>query len=189
MRYLRQAGAVLALTVLLSSVASAQRTATRGQAAARQGGYWELGGDARLQFQLDDPLTIVIDIPLDILRAGYYASDVLSIEPFASISSSFGKDQTAFTAYHIGVGVVYHLTPDRTKPQTYLRPSLAISSTSGPGNLSFTFLGFGAGLKKPMFNNRMASRVEAGLQHRLETGGVQAATNINIQAGFSVYTR
>jgi hypothetical protein len=192
MRHLRHVGfAVLALMLLEASEVSAQRTPTRAssQAAAQQGGFWELGADAGITLRLDDPMTVFISIPVTQLRAGYYTSNVLSIEPVLRINSSFGKDQTAFTSYLIGAGVLYHLTPDRTKSQTYMRPFLAINSTSGPGNVTFTTLGFGAGMKRPMFRGRAASRGELNLSHRLESSGIGSLTALNALLGLSFYTR
>lgn len=190
MRPLRQAGAVFILMLVVSSVASAQRTTrTSSQAAAQAGGFWELGADAGVSLFIDDPMTVAINIPVNSIRGGYYASNTLSIEPLARINTTFGKDQIGRTSYMIGVGVLYHLTPDRTKRQTYLRPMLAISGGGGPNSLSFTHLGFGAGMKRPMFTNRLASRAEVGLLHRLKNGPVDAETSINALLGFSIYTK
>jgi len=182
MRHLRQVGAVLALLVVASSVAFAQRTA---RAAQSQSKVWELGFDAGLSFGLDDPNFTVLEIPISNFRAGIHATDVLSIEPFGSIHydkvEGFPDPDTRYT---LGVGGLYHFSAARTRSQMYVRPFLAlIGGSSGGVSDSDIGVGVGFGMKWPKLNGRMALRGEANV------ASVNSATSINALFGFSFFTR
>jgi hypothetical protein len=188
--------AVLALTVTLASEAAGQaRPAAPRQTAQRQQtvsapnqGFWELGLDMNVGIGINDPKQFFINIPTGLVRAGYYVSPVLSLEPALAFNSVARENATAVSAWMLQLGVLYHLTPVRTKGQMYVHPSLAFSGGSGGGD-NLTFLGAGFGMKQPMLDGRLACRLELGLNHRLKSGAIPSRTNIIASAGWSVYTR
>lgn len=183
MRHLRQVGAVLALLVVASSVAFAQRTTAR--ASQSQSKVWELGFDAGLTFGLDDPNVTLLQIPVANFRAGIHTSDVLSIEPFGSIN--YAKVEgvpDAFTDYTLGVGGLYHFSKSRTQSQLYVRPFLAlIGGSAGGVSDSNVGVGVGLGMKWPKLNGRMALRGEGNIL------SVNSNTAINFLFGLSFFTR
>lgn len=189
MRHLRNAGlAVMALTMLVATAEAQRQPARQRSAPAQQGGFWELGTDIRLSLGLDDPRSFVIAIPAGNLRAGYYFTNQVSFEPSLTWISVAQENQEGASAYVVGLSVLYHTDPNRARRQVYMRPALLISGGSG-GIRSRTGLGFGVGLKRPMFTNRLASRGELNVTHVLESGPQPAETSLNFLLGFSVYTR
>jgi hypothetical protein len=187
-------GSVAALFVLtFASEAVAQaRPATRQtaarQAAAPDQGFWELGTDMSVALGIDDPKTFSIDIPTGLVRAGYYVSPKLSLEPALVFSSTATEDQTAQSFWMLQLGGLYHLSTDRRQQQIFIHPSIGFTGGSG-GGPNFTFLNAFVGLKRPFVGGRLALRGEAGLSHRLKEGPVDGATNIVATLGWSVYTR
>jgi hypothetical protein len=200
MSSIRQVGSVvLALAVVVASEAAAQqRTATPAtrrttaqttatqRAASSVVGSWELGTDMDVGIGLSDPKSFFIDIPTGVVRAGYYATEVLTLEPALSFHSFAQKNATAFSSWMLRLGALYHLSPDRTKDQLFIHP--AIGLTGGSGN-NPTFLSAGVGLKHPMLAGRMATRMEVGLDHRLKSGPIDSQTSLMAFLGWSVYTR
>ena len=86
----------------------------------------------------------------------------------------------------LGVGVLFHMTPDRTRSQIYFRPFAGFTSASGFGQSeSDPNLGIGLGLKTP-FANRLATRLEAFLAHQFETNGT---TSLGVLFGLSFFPR
>ena len=191
MRQLRQVGAVFALLLVVSSLASAQRTGTTRQAgapAARQqasaGKVWELGADAGLSFGLDDPNVTQLQIPIQSIRAGIHVSPALSIEPFLGYNYLKVDGIDAISQYQFGVGALYHFSENRTRSQLYVRPSLAIVGASAGGTSdSEAGIGVGVGMKWPRLNGRMALRGEAGIF------AINDNTSINALFGVSFFTR
>ena len=187
MRHVRHFGlALLALTI--ASSASAQRTRARN---ADQRALWELGMDAGLQFELSVPAggtkTTSLSVPVPSVRAGVWASDVLSIEPFLGIQRVSGGG-TSVTGYTIGVGGLYHFSPSRTQSQLYVRPFLFLQGASfsgggGSNSNSDVGVGVGAGMKWPKLGGRLALRGEANI------ATVNSVTALNLLFGFSFFTR
>jgi hypothetical protein len=182
MRSLRQAGFAVVALLVLSSVASAQRT--RASAAGQQRSVWELGLDAALSFGLDDPRVTTLSIPVSNLRAGIFTSDVLEIEPFFALNYFKVEGLDAVTSYQFGAGGLYHFSPERTKRQVYVRPFVALAgiSTSGASD-SNVGLGVGVGMKLPRMNGRLAWRGE------FNVANMNDATSLNFLWGASYFTR
>jgi hypothetical protein len=188
MRHLRLVGLAVLAMLVVASPASAQRTRARSSSAT-QGGFWELGTDAGATIGLSDPKSLSIDIPIGMLRAGYFASDVLSFEPALSLSTFAAKGFRGSSSYILNLAVLYHVSPDRTKQQVFIHPLVSILGGSG-GFRTRTGLGAGVGVKKPMINDRIAGRGEVNLTHYLKSGtGTTSFTNLAFLAGFSVYTK
>lgn len=185
MRHLRQVGAGLALLLVGSSVALAQRTPARSQASNAR--LWELGADAALRFGLDDPNTTTLDIVDPNFRLGYFFNSEWSFEPFLALSYVDNELLAdPITQYTIGASALYHFQTVRTRRQLYVRPFLAIVGASAGGN-SDTDTGFGAGvgLKWPRWNGRLALRGEANLARYLDA----EQTVVSATFGVSLFNR
>jgi hypothetical protein len=194
MRSIKYGSLALLFAVTLASEALAQaRPATRTaaqqrQAAAADEGFWELGTDMSVSLGIDDPKTFSIDIPTGLVRAGYYVSPVLSLEPALVFSSTAIENQTAQSFWMLQLGGLYHLSTNRRQQQIFIHPSIGFTGGSG-GGTSFTILNAFVGLKRPIVGGRLALRGEAGLSHRLKEGPIDGATSIVATLGWSVYTR
>jgi hypothetical protein len=187
MRHLR--GLCLALSlVAVSSDAWAQRTTRTASAPTAPGGFWELGADAGMIIGLDDPRTLSLSLPIALVRAGYYMSDVMSIEPALRFNSFAGEGFRGFSSYRLDIALLYHFQTDRMKKQTYVRPLISILGSSG-GGTTRTGIGVGAGWKWPAMNNRIAWRTEANLTNYLKSGTSDGFTNLSLLFGASVYTK
>jgi hypothetical protein len=198
------AAAVAALVVVSTSV-SAQSRGTRSSArAAGQPRLMELGLDGGLAFGLSDPKVTTFGLPVQSLRAGFYMSDALSIEPIVSMNyqnvSANGGSVSA-NNLDLGVGAVWHLNPNRAERQFYVRPfvdMLHVGSKFKDTNGGVTTtestsdnamgLGAGLGVKIPVMS-RMVWRLETQLAHRLESGAIGSQTSLGFSAGFSFFTR
>lgn len=185
MRHLRQVClAVLLLTIVVSSVASAQRPAARNRASAQTANLWEFGMDAALSFGLDNPRVTSLSIPVGNFRAGVFTSDVLEIEPFFAFNYAKIEGFTALSTYQFGVGGLYHFSAERKRSQLYVRPFVALVGASGGGNSNTDVgVGVGVGIKWPKMNGRIAWRGEGNIA---TTGD---NTSINLLWGLSLFTR
>lgn len=157
--------------------------------ASAQGRGVELGVDAGLTVLSADGQSITsIDIPVQAFRAGFFLSDKVSLEPNGAISYQKVED-FSLTTYGLGVGLLYHLTTDRTKPQVFLRPLVGYSGVSSEGDSNGSaVVGFGAGAKVPR-GDRMAIRFGAEYQRRFEDGDIPALNGFGATVGISFYTR
>ena len=180
MRLLRQAGAVLALLLVASSIAVAQaRPAARGASGARP---IELGMDAILELGLDDPSSTILRAPVGIVRIGFHRSDVLSIEPFGAVSYAKFEGSDGSTGWLFGLGGLYHFSTDRSRSQFYVRPFLSLDGQTDSDS-EFT-IGVGGGMKfRPRMNGRFQLRGEVGLANRADRN------SLNVMFGASVYPR
>jgi hypothetical protein len=178
MRLLRQAGAVLALLLVASSVSFAQ---ARGAARNNSSGAKpiELGTDAMLQIGLDDAGFTRFTLPAGLFRVGIHISDVISIEPFTAISYFKPEGGDGSTQWLFGAGGLYHFSADRTKSQFYVRPFLSLDGITD-GDSEFT-VGVGGGMKfKPMMNGRMQWRTEVNVASRNDSNTLSALFGISV---------
>jgi hypothetical protein len=191
---------VVALSLLVvATAASAQarqtgasqtprRTAAASQqSASTETGFWELGTDVGLAIGIGDPRSLAINIPTGVLRAGYYVTPNFSLEPQLAFNSFAQESQTAFSSWMLNLTGLWHFSENRRESQLFLHPGIAV--TGGSGNFNPTFLSAAFGMKKPMMNDRLVMRAEAGLSHRLKEGAVDAATSLIANFGWSIYTR
>lgn len=185
--------AVLTLALALASDAVAQarpaaprQTATR-QAAPPDQGFWELGQDMSVALGIDDPKTFIIRIPTLAVRAGYYVTPVLTLEPQLMFVSVAQENQTGFSTWALQLGGLYHLSADRRQNQIFIHPG--ITFTGGSGGSGPITLSAGVGMKRPMLAGRLAMRGEVNLNHTLEDGGTPASTGLAFILGWSVYTK
>lgn len=194
----KHAGLVaLALVVGMAAESAAQRTpqrpatqrpAAQRPAAAAVEGSWELGMDMDVGIGFSDPMSFFIDIPAGVVRAGYYVSDVLSLEPALAFNSVAQKSATGFSRWMLQFGALYHLSPARTRSQLFVHPAIGFSGGSG-GARTLTHLSGGVGMKRPMLGGRLASRMELGLNHRVKSGPIDSETSLIGFLGWSFYTR
>ena len=183
MRHFRLVALALLATIVVASPASAQRTRARSSSSSAPS-VWEIGVDAALSLGLDSPRRNALQIPVGSLRAGYLASDVFEIEPFFSINNFSGQGQTSVTIYNIGVGGLYHFSPDRMKSQVYVRPFLDLVGASGGGTSNSNVgIGVGVGMKWPKLNGRMAWRGEGNFMT------INSSTSLNFLWGVSFFTK
>ena len=164
----------LTLAVSVAPAAGAQQTS----------GFWEIGTDAALTIGLDNPKFVSLAIPAGLIRAGYFTTPTVSIEPLFQWFSVGTENTEGFSVYTLGVGVLFHRSVSRTAQQVYLRPFLLITDGSGGANAALTF-GGGVGVKRPLLGGRAATRAEANASYN------EASERLNLsgQLGLSLYTR
>ena len=172
---------VAGLIAMTAPTASAQRRSSNGPHPV------ELGIDGGITFGLDDPKVTVVSLPAQDFRVGFFMSDFLEIEPRFGLTSVHTAGNS-LTTYNVEFGVLYMPSGDRVGKGVYLRPFLGISgvSASGGGSNNSGFAGIGAGLKIPLENRRLATRLEANYAHGFDNGG---SNQIGLLFGLSFYTR
>jgi hypothetical protein len=176
--------AALAL-VTLASTAHAQR-AGRSSGSYGENPSAELGVDAGLTFGLDSPSSTVLQIPLRSIRAGFYLSPIVSLEPYLGLTSFSGG--LSGSQYDLGLGLLYHFSPSRAARQFYLRPFVGVSGASGDlGTGSDATFGVGFGGKFPL-TDRLATRLEGNFA-RTGNGNGGSSNQIGLLAGLSAYVR
>lgn len=168
----------------ISSTAFAQRGANAAEPSP------EVGVDAALTFDLSgNPKTTRFALPVQGIRAGFFLSPTVSLEPSAHINTASGGG-TSLTEYGIGIAMLWHLSPSRTTNQWYLRPFLDFSGFSArnlPSESAVTF-GGGVGIKMPIGpGNRFATRFEGAFGHTGSHNGTPASDALGLIAGLSVY--
>jgi|SRR5712664_1359340 len=196
---MRRISSLVALSLIaITSTASAQRSSTGSRSEARSDNSnmpVELGFDAALGMELSGPVnkTTAFQAPIQQIRAGFFLSPAMSIEPVFSLTtgstSGTGPGTGSFTQYGIGAGLLWHLSENRSANQVYVRPFLGVSGASCRGCTSTSAFGFGAGVgvKIPMAN-RFATRLEANLSRTDGQNGNPAVSSLNLLAGLSVYS-
>lgn len=174
-----------ALSLLaIASTASAQRS-TRGTMNSVNPSP-ELGVDAGLIFTLDDPRITTFSVPIQGIRAGFFVSPAISIEPSLRLNHISVSGAGSGTEYGLGLGLLYHFSTSRAANQMYVRPFIGVDGASGGGQSNSVFnFGAGFGVKIPVAD-RFATRLEANLAHSSDSGVSQNA--IGLLAGLSVYT-
>lgn len=175
--------AALSLLVVASTASAQRRDRGRMNSANPSA---ELGVDAGLAFTLDDPRITVFSLPIQSIRAGFYLSPAVSIEPSLRLNHISYSGAGSGTDYGLGLGLLYHFSTSRATNQMYVRPFIGVDGTSGGGESNSVFnFGGGFGVKIPV-GNRFATRLEANLTHSSDSGDSQNA--IGLLAGLSVYT-
>lgn len=176
MRVFRGVVALAVLSVGGAATAAAQRPI-------------ELGVDAGVMFDLDDPKTTALSIPVQGIRAGFFMSDKLSIEPAVAFNWIKASGEDAFSTLALDAGVLYHLSADASRSQLYVRPVAGVTRFGGGGESTSQFnVGGGIGVKLPM-SERMKLRLEGSLRHGLESDDMPSGTAAGLTIGFSFLTR
>ena len=166
----------------------------------------ELGLDAALARESgDDFSSTSFTLPVTRLRAGFFLSDKVSLEPSLSFSYASTTNENPITgdeftnsgmSYDLIVSMLYHFRADRTQSQPYLRPFVGLRGFNSDSDRdefdgSGTQTSFGAafGFKFPV-SGRVGTRVEAGYTHHAENEPEFRGTNvIFLGVGLSFFTR
>lgn len=135
-----------------------------------------------------------IDLPLGVIRAGFFITESVAIEPaFGLRYQRVGDASNSQTVFDIGVPI--YLSPNRRENQVYIRPVFGLTHLSsepagpGPGSSNTQVnLGVGLGIKMPL-SDRFAARFEAQYRHGWASDHVSAYNEIAALAGISVYVR
>jgi hypothetical protein len=185
---------VTAITGLIAPLALAQRQST----------LVELGIDAsfaRTSYHsepdaLGRETTVnvnTIDIPLGVIRAGFFITESVAIEPaFGLHYERIGDGSTSRTLFDIGLPI--YLSPNRRENQIFIRPVVGLSHISsdpptGSGNSDTQAnVGVGLGIKMPI-SDRFAARIEAEYRHAPKSDHLSSYDQIAALAGISVYVR
>jgi hypothetical protein len=150
---------------------------------AQSGAPIEWGVDAAVTVSFDPTVTIV-SIPRSHVRAGFFISPSLELEPrFGLVSVSASGDRVTQT--QLELGMLLHFDTSRLDTQPYLRPFVGLQSVSGAGPSSTNGdVGVGLGIKIPI-GSRFAFRPEANYRHVF---GDVDDDQFQVLAGFSVYS-
>jgi len=173
----RCCAAAAAVVVLLVSPARAQ------------GRPVELGIDAGGSLDLSAGNTVVVGLPVQDFRAGFYLSDRVSVEPRLALNYLDGDGGDAIVAGTVQLGPVLHFTPDRGRAQPYVRPygGLNFVKVGGESDTQFA-LGGALGVKVPV-GERLATRIEGSFTHGFDSGRSSGGNALGLTIGLSFYTR
>ncbi|HEY2065089.1 MAG TPA: hypothetical protein VGG84_03965, partial [Gemmatimonadaceae bacterium] len=86
-----------------------------------------------MAFTLDNPKTTTFSLPIQGIRAGFFLSPQISLEPSLRLNTVSGAGQPSATDYGIGLGLLYHLSTNRAMNQMYIRPFIGFDGFSGGG--------------------------------------------------------
>jgi hypothetical protein len=187
---------VTAITSLVAPFAKAQRQST----------LVELGIDASFARQsihsepdaLGREVTVnvnTIDIPLGVIRAGFFITETVAIEPALGLRyERVGDASTSQTVFDIGLPI--YLSPNRRENQIFIRPVVGLTHITADAtsrdNAGFSDtqanVGVGLGIKMPL-SDRFAARIEAQYRHAPKSGHLSSYDQIAALAGLSVYVR
>jgi hypothetical protein len=173
----RCCAAVAAVLVLLAAPARAQ------------GHPVELGIDAGGTLDLSGSNAVVVGLPVQDFRAGFYLSERVSIEPRVALNYLDGDGGDAIVAGTVQLGPVLHFTPDRGRAQAYVRPygGLNFIKVGGESDAQVA-LGGALGVKVPM-GERLATRIEGSFTHGFDSSSSGGGNALGLTAGLSFYTR
>lgn len=155
----------------------------------------ELGVDgtiARVTSDGGDFTTIAV--PLGRVRAAFYLSDLLALEPSLGFNW-VDTDASSATSLTLGAGLLYHFKADPTVVRPFIEGNVQLAYEKfsvdaldiDESDTQFA-LGGGLGVKIPMVS-RMDLRLEAFVQHALESDEIPSSTTFGALFGFSFYTR
>jgi hypothetical protein len=185
MRTLKTARLVALMLTLVASESFAQRSVNTG-AGVSDGGFWELGVDfvGLSHRSSTGSSSTSFGFGSGSVRAGYFLTEVMSIEPSMTFSHYTSGSVTSDNV-SAELGLLYHLQADKTKGQWYIRPH-AIFSNSAPK----TAFGVGLGFKMPsMMNKLFTVRAEGTWTNFLKDGTTPSSTRLGVLAGLSVFTK
>lgn len=132
-----------------------------------------------------------IALPVQQLRVGFVVNNQFSVEPSLSFNRLGGND-FSLSVLGLQANGLYHLSPDRTRPQFYLQGGGGLQrlSASDEGeSVSDTqwIAGAGAGVKVPLVD-RLAGRFAVVYQRAFESDFEPDSNIIRGQVGFSFFT-
>lgn len=154
-----------------------------------QGRPVELGIDAGGTLDLSAGNAVVIGIPVQDFRAGFFISDAVSVEPRVALNYLDGDGGDAIVTVAAQLGPMIHFSPERGRAQGYVRPfgGLNFLKVGGESDTQFA-LGGALGVKLPIAE-RLATRLEASFTHGFETSNFGGGNAIGLTVGLSFFTR
>ena len=153
---------------------------------AQDGGV-ELGIDAGFTISIPDEgdnLTS-LSVPLQRLRAGFFLSDAMALEPAIAFNVLSGGGST-LTTISASASLLYHLSTDPTASRIYVRGGAGIVYIDADGSASQFGIEGGLGVKtagEPIF-----LRFEGVFGYNFENDDFQSSIDIGALAGISVVT-
>lgn len=167
-------------------VALALLAGASGTAAAQSG--VELGMDAGLSFDLGDVSAVLIEVPVQSIRAGFMVAEQVSIEPALGINYLKVEDEDKVLTMNLDLGALYHFGSD-VQRGLYVRPSIGLSLIDvGGGSFTQFTAGAGVGTKIPIAD-RVVTRLEALYSHGFENDDFAGTDLIGARVGLSLFTR
>jgi hypothetical protein len=158
---------------------------------AQNKGTIELGLDANLTVGLDDPHVTTLNLPVQRLRAGYFISPRISIEPYGAFNWTHIEGNDAVNL-NLGVGGLYHFGSDPAKARWYARPFTEFQYThvdadnGGSASSTVGAIGAGVGVKIPVAKI-LSWRFEGAFTQTFAHGGVDAQSSLSLFAGLSFF--
>jgi hypothetical protein len=149
----------------------------------------ELGIDGGLAISFNGNTSTAFRLPFQSLRAGFFPSDAVSLEP--AVAVNYLKIEGIDAIYTLGLelGGLFHFVSDRSRSQPYFRPFAGIQLFASGGESASQFhAGGGFGVKLPVAN-QLAVRLEAGFQHAFENDDFSGGNSITGAVGLSFFTR
>ncbi len=146
----------------------------------------ELGIDAALAVTIDDPRVATLGIPVQQFRVGFHQSPTLSIEPTLAINYISIEGFGDLSTISLGVGLLFHTSPNRARGRAYFRPFGGFTKISDGGDTSPN-IGVGVGYTAPFADRRLATRLEGLLNHTVVDG--DDTTSIGVMFGLSFFMR
>lgn len=178
-------------TLALSTSASAQRRASSSASSSGEMPM-ELGVDGALSFGMGGNTNVTMfDLPVQNIRAGFFISPAMSIEPSLGMSYATASGVSG-SAYNLGVGLLYHFSTSRAQNQLYVRPFLNLQGQSAKVNgtsnsATNTIFGAGLGVKLPA-TDRLSWRLEANLGHNSNNNFDSSDNRLGLLFGVSYFT-
>ena len=168
---------VLGLTALLAIPA-------RGSAQQRP---VELGMDGGVQVSLTGGTSPLVQIPTGLFRVGFFANDLVSVEPSVALTMLTGSGETA-QLLQGRLGVLVHFASDPTKSRGFVEPLVGIIRRAGPSKTQTQFsAGGGIGVKIPAGKD-FAARLEAVFTHGFSSNSFSGGNAVGALIGFSFFT-
>jgi len=171
-----------AAAVLLAAATSAQ--------AQRQAPYpYEIGVDGTIAHRDYDGArsgVTTVSLPVNTLRVGLFVTNQIELEPSLSYQRISVGDQDQ-SQLDLSVAAPIYFTPERTKPQFFIRPVVGLLHISDPDRTQVN-VGAGLGIKLPI-DSRISTRIEAEYRHGNGSHDIAAYNQFGLILGLSVYTR
>lgn len=146
----------------------------------------ELGIDGGLSLHFD-PSVAILQFPTGHFRVAFPAGDKLAVEPRFALTYIKVSGIDAVYTMTADLGLMFHFKGAGAGSRPYLRPFVGVDLVGGGGESDSQFhAGAGIGVKLPMKADRLALRLEGGLNQGLGDGG---AFGLFALIGFSFFTR
>lgn len=154
----------------------------------------ELGMDGGFVFTSPDidgvDSTFDISLPFQYFRVGFFMTDHVSLEPVLSFQRLDFGDDVNLTRFSVLGTLLYHFSPDRTRPQFYAQAGggLEFVDSSEGDSATQWVVGAGAGVKTPVMDH-LALRFGLMYLRAFENDDFWAYNAFRGQVGFSFFTR